>query len=566
MAKTLDIGIALPIEACVETNSVLGQRGSGKTYGAQVMAEEMIRAGVQIVVIDPLDVWNGLRSSADGKSPGLNVVVIGGFKGDLPLQEGSGKLLADFVVEQRVSVVLALRHLSKTKQNQFVADFCTQLYHRKGSPEHRTQIHVFIDEADQYAPQHCFGDQARTLGAVDDLVRRGRSSGIGVTLITQRAAAISKDVLSQTATLICLRTTGPHDRKALEAWIEAHDTGDRRKVFMDSLASLKTGQAWFWAPEHNTFEKITFRRKHTFDSSSTPKAGEIRIEPKIMAPVELAKLKTAMSQFIEKEKANDPKVLKDRIRELERTAAAKPVAIALAKVETKIVEKPVLADGQIERLETAIEKLISHREDISAAVTSITIELQAMKMIRAASKTPVHRSVFNPREGRVVAVPNKHLDKLESNGHLPIGEKAILSACIQFQDGLRRNQLTVLTTYKRSSRDAYIARLAAKGFIETNGDVVTATESGIAALPDCEPLPTGTDLQQHWLGKLPIGERTLLELLIAAYPQSVQRESLSEQTEYQRSSRDAYLARMRAKEIITEPGRGEVRASDTLFE
>lgn len=64
---------------------------------------------------------------------------------------------------------------------------------------------------------------------------------------------------------------------------------------------------------------------------------------------------------------------------------------------------------------------------------------------------------------------------------------------------------------------------------------------------------------------MPEGERKILGVLIAAYPGAVARTDLDERTGYQRSSRDAYLQRMRAKQLISEPGRGEVRASEDLF-
>lgn len=62
-------------------------------------------------------------------------------------------------------------------------------------------------------------------GAIDTLVRRGRSSGVGVTLITQRPQVLNKDVMSQSELLICHRLIGPQDRKAVKAWVDAHDTG-----------------------------------------------------------------------------------------------------------------------------------------------------------------------------------------------------------------------------------------------------------------------------------------------------------------------------------------------------
>ena len=148
---------------------------------------------------------------------------------------------------------------------------------------------------------------------------------------------------------------------------------------------------------------------------------------------------------------------------------------------------------------------------------------------------------------------------------MPPGEKAVLTALIQFPDGLRRDQLTVLSGYKKSSRDTYIQRLGARGLVQVSSDKIQATEEGIAALPDAEPLPTGPELQQHWLDKLPEGECKILKALIDAYPQSLTREALTQETGYAKSSRDTYLQRMRAKQIVSEPNRGEVRASEDLF-
>lgn len=119
--------------------------------------------------------------------------------------------------------------------------------------------------------------------------------------------------------------------------------------------------------------------------------------------------------------------------------------------------------------------------------------------------------------------------------------------------------------YKRSSRDAYIQRLREKGYIAADGNNLAATESGIAALPDAQPLPTGAELQAYWLRRLPAGEKRILEFLIQRYPEPAERQTISNATGYQRSSRDAYLQRLRAKELITDPEPGVVQASENLF-
>lgn len=140
-------GLELPIEAVVETFAVLGRRGSGKTSTAVVMAEEMIGAGMPVVVVDPLGVWWGLRSSADGKGEGLPVVIFGGDHADVPLSDKAGAVIADAVVSGRFPTILDVSELSKSAMRRFMADFFERLY-----ATNREALHLIVDEADLMAP------------------------------------------------------------------------------------------------------------------------------------------------------------------------------------------------------------------------------------------------------------------------------------------------------------------------------------------------------------------------------------------------------------------------------
>jgi DNA-binding MarR family transcriptional regulator len=71
-------------------------------------------------------------------------------------------------------------------------------------------------------------------------------------------------------------------------------------------------------------------------------------------------------------------------------------------------------------------------------------------------------------------------------------------------------------------------------------------------------------LREHWLGRLPEGEKKILAVLIDRYPNAVARDELDEATGYKRSSRDAYLRRLSARKLV-EAERGEVKASGILF-
>jgi hypothetical protein len=80
-----------------------------------------------------------------------------------------------------------------------------------------------------------------------------------------------------------------------------------------------------------------------------------------------------------------------------------------------------------------------------------------------------------------------------------------------------------------------------------------------------QPRPTGSALREHVLERLPEGERRILEFLIGHYPHAVERPQIDAATNYQRSSRDAYLQRLGARELVEARGR-EVKASDHLFD
>ena len=45
-----------------------------------------------------------------------------------------------------------------------------------------------------------------------------------------------------------------------------------------------------------------------------------------------------------------------------------------------------------------------------------------------------------------------------------------------------------------------------------------------------EPRPTGDALREHWIGRLPEGERRVLEEAVRVYPKSIEREEISEAT------------------------------------
>lgn len=498
------------------------------THNASVVVEEMLDAGAQVVVLDPLDAWWGLQSSADGCRAGKDIYVFGDTRSghaDMQLDPAAGALIADVVVDEGVSVVLSLRHMSKAKARQFVAEFCERLYHRKGEADRRTPLHVVIDEADAFVPQRLMADRggytARAHGSVDDLVRRGRSSGIGVTLISQRAAVVSKDVLTQCSVLVAMRTTSKPDRKALDEWIEAHDPGDRRAEFMATIAGLNVGEAWVWSPAWlDIFTRVTFRKRRTFDSSATPKAGQAIVAPTARARLDLDALGARMAETIERVAASDPAKLRAQITALEHALAARPEPVAVApdpaqaEYVATLERQNAALRREVGRLRSVLVKsgavidrigkeAAAEAHALAAAVDEDNTDTPPFRPQAAAPARPAAPLPTPPAPPERPATDREPGDQPVLGGGMP---REILRVLAHYPGvGRSRSQVALFIGRKASGGGFQnaVSKLRSDGLIEPGkGDPLIITEAGIAAVGTVTPLPTGTALLDFWLAKV----------------------------------------------------------------
>jgi hypothetical protein len=525
------------------------------------MAEETTKAGQRFCAVDLKGDWFGLKSSANGKSAGLPVVVFGGEHADVPLEPGAGGFVGETVAKLEQSCILDFELFSKGKQIRFLADFFEALYHHNREP-----LLLLLDEAQRYAPQKPGPDEARTLGAVQDLVKLGRKHGIGPVLFTQRGAGLNKEVSELCDLLVAFRTPGPIDQERVKDWLDANKTRGERDQIMGQLSGLPTGTAVFASshPELKVFGVYPVRMPETFDSSATPKVGQRRVEPKKLAAPDLEGLKTKMAEAIARAKADDPKALRARIAELERERAKAPPPPAPATPARVVIkEVPVLPKAQAEHL-AAATKAVERAADQLAKATAALMEI---RQFAQGQQQKVREATRAQLETRASAKPPRALPEREPGGNaLPAGEAKVLTAIAQHVTGVTREQVSILTGFKRSTRDAYIQRLRSAGRVEGGSDALTATGAGLAALPpDFAPLPTGEALLSYWLQQLPSGESAILNVLAQHYPQSVSREQLSESTGFKRSTRDAYIQRLGARKLCSISSHG-VTASEVLFQ
>ncbi|HZU33138.1 MAG TPA: hypothetical protein VFB79_18630 [Candidatus Angelobacter sp.] len=342
--------LALPADAVTQTLIVFGGKGMGKTNFATVLAEEFSAVAQRFSIIDAVGVFYGLRHSADGKGPGIEVVILGGTHGDIPIEPTGGAVVADFVADEDVDTIIDIsRHPSGkmwtvSERIKFVADYCTRLYERQG--ERRRPLMQIIDEAARFVPQqipHGAIDIARCSGAVSILVEEGRNVGIGVCLLTQRSARMNKAVTELADCMISFRIVGPLSIKAVLDWFGEHVEKSRWKELLEQLRKLPRGNALVVSPGWLGYEgKVLIRERKTFDSSATPESGHERRARGKGAKPDLTRYLQRMKETIERQKENDPKELKRRIVELEQQLKSQPApakADASTTAEFRILQR-----------------------------------------------------------------------------------------------------------------------------------------------------------------------------------------------------------------------------------
>lgn len=577
-----------------ETIGIIGKRGSGKTHTGMLLVEELLDAKVQTIVIDPTGGAWGLRAGSNGKKEGgYPIPIFGGLHADMPLEERGGTVLAEYVVENRLSCVLDLSDFSKSAMRRFVRDFADKLYLLKN--KQREPLHIVIDECDLFVPQRVdSADMLPLVGAINDFVLRGRTRGIGVTLISQRPARIAKDVLTQIEILIAFRLTGPQDINAFGDWIEHNGTKEEQKQVLGTLSSLERGTGWFWAPGlmNGMLECVSFRERKTFDSSRTPDGKKVK-PPKTLADVDLGALSAQMAATVEQAKANDPKALKAEVMRLKKEleAAGKFKKLQPDPSPARIpkrIEVPVLTKRQEKKLEKQVDALVealgsSRKATEDAKEKTLRAEgmaqsaLDELKRLRqqmqhlAVGKIVVPAIVVVPKEKkRVASRPQSNGDASKVEGEVKV-PRSFVAAVAQFgESGVTRSQITQITGAKGSTRNAYFQRGRNAGIFEEVGDRHRITLEGVEWLgDDYEELPTGVALLEHWLRKLPGPEAKCLRVLADAYPKDMTREEIGEALEEERwatSSRNAYIQRLTRRELAEETSRERVKMAEMLAE
>lgn len=594
-------GRDLSTEAVTQTLAFLGKRGSGKTYAAMRLAESMLAEHAQVVVIDPVGKAWSLRLAADGKGPGFEIPILGGHRADLPLAPTAGAVVADLVVDKAISCVLDVSLFSKADRKRFVTAFAERLFDRKKAQLAPSPVHLVIEEAQVFVPQRADPGEFAMLGAFEDLVRLGRNFGIGASLISQRPQSVSKEVLNQTECLVVLQTVGPHERKALGDWMREQDPG--RLAIVNELPSLEPGEAYLWSPGWlRTFERVRIRKRQTFDASATPTVGAQRsaAAPRTLTGDELADLSKAMGDAVEAAGANDPTLLRVRIRKLEAELAARPPeppspaelaramdaarASAREQIRTEVAIAVAHLLEQLDPLGKSLERLVErvvemHRDypgpgQLPAPRTFFLNGAHELPRGRKGRAVELPAAQVLPRADPGLATPGA--GESRSLGDLAGAQRKILEALAELGalglDAPPRVQVALFAGYTHLRSKGFsnaIGALRTAGLIDyPAGGTVALTAAGeqaagrVAAPRDQAAL---SERLYHLVG--PASMR-VLAVLLDQHGEPLERTELMNAAGYTHARSKGFsntLGRLHSLGLVTYPARGQVAAADVCF-
>ncbi|QQM28925.1 ATP-binding protein [Martelella lutilitoris] len=187
---TLDIEELLATRLLVQGNS-----GSGKSHLLRRLLEQSAK-WVQQVVIDPEGDFVTL-SDAFG-----HIVV------DAERSEGELIGIANRIRQHRVSCVLTLEGLEIDDQMRAAAVFLNALF--DADRDHWYPVLTVVDEAQMFAPSAGgeVSEEVRrlSLGAMTNLMCRGRKRGLAGVIATQRLAKLAKNVAAEASNFLMGRT------------------------------------------------------------------------------------------------------------------------------------------------------------------------------------------------------------------------------------------------------------------------------------------------------------------------------------------------------------------------
>jgi hypothetical protein len=393
-------------------------------------------------------------------------------------------------------------------------------------------------------------------------------------MITQRSAKINWDVLSQVDILTVLRMGAPNDLKPVVEWLQSETSKEFAAQARAELPSLPVGTAFIASAPLELAQRVEVRRRHTFNSGATPKPGERRVFPKVLAAIDMAKLGREIAESAQRARESSPEFLRERIAQLE--AAAK------GKVDTASIQELERLRGEVVSLRAAAERVPGleaklAKADRERAAAAATLREVAGRLDTAIPVSPVAALVVEkPLTPQLVKRPVvAPVAAGEPSEGVSTSEQKVLDALASLEavgvESPSKTQLAAFAGYSNAKSGGFAgpaAALGRRGLIESTAGRASLTAAGRSLANRPGRPASSKQLQERIFALLGDGERKLLMLLIDSYPEEIGRVDLAARGGYSNAKSGGFaapLARLLELGFVEAVRSGVVRGSELLF-
>lgn len=353
-------------------------------------------------------------------------------------------------------------------------------------------------------------------------------------------------------------------------WLKANTDKETVTKVETTLSSLPTGTGWMCSGEARIFEQIKFPKFKTYDNTATP-TGDSEEQTVKTATVDQENLRSIIGDAVKEAEANDPKLLRKKIADLEKAARGRT---ALAEHRAPGKSSLVAEGGKDGRSEGFADGARALGSKLEAELPKL-VQAIAGSAPKARQARPTPQAPARPNPTSEGLQPD-HARRWRSYRPAPLSgpQQKILNALAWMESvdlpAAIRTQLALLADQSPTS-SGYVNNLSAlrsRGLIDYPGtSKVALTDSGRAIAQPGESPTTSEELQEQVFQKLSGPQCAILRKLIDIHPAYISRPELAEAA-IQSPTSSGYvnnLSRLHALGLISYPSKGVVSATDLLF-
>lgn len=325
IGENVDTGepVTLPVEEVLTGRAfVTGKSGSGKSNSANVVAEELLKRGLALLIIDTEGEFYSLKEEFEVLHVGADPEC------DLQVAAEHGEKLAELALEQNVPIVLDVSdYFDDDEKDSLIYETVRHLFFKEKS--RKKPFLIIAEEAHEYVPQQGGRDELSKM--MIRVGKRGRKRGLGLLAASQRPQDVDKKYISQCDWILWHRLTWDSDTKVVRRVAN--------KKTANAVEDLGDGEGFLQADflEKNLI-RTQVRRMQTFDAGATP-GLEGFDEPELRS--------------VSEDLVDELEVISERQEQREDE---------IDRLETQLAEKA----ERIEELEERVERLKDLREMVDS--------------------------------------------------------------------------------------------------------------------------------------------------------------------------------------------------------